>query len=83
MTGETVNLASRLTGLATAGEILVSERIHHALAGQLDDANAGTMTVKGFTEPVSTWRIHGLQRWPGTGGGSSAGEPSCTSCGRH
>jgi class 3 adenylate cyclase len=61
VTGDTVNLASRLTGLATAGEILVSERIHHALAGQLDDADAGTMTVKGFTEPVSTWRIHGLR----------------------
>src|SRR6476619_6873525 len=62
VTGDTVNLASRLTDAAVAGEILISERVRRALADRLDCLEAGSLMMKGFAEPVRAWRLRGL--WP-------------------
>ena len=62
VTGDTVNLASRLTDAAGPGEILVSEAVWRPLAERLDCATRGALTVKGFAEAVSVWRVDGLRR---------------------
>jgi class 3 adenylate cyclase len=57
VTGNAANLASRLTDAAEAGEILVSHETYGALAERFDCVDAGTLDIKGFTEPVRTaWR---------------------------
>ena len=55
--GESVNLAARLTDLAPAGEIFVSEPVQRALAGHARFEARGRYAVKGFAEPVDTWRL--------------------------
>ena len=61
VTGESVNLASRLTDAAQAGEVLISDTVHRALAERLACAEAGALAVKGFAEPVRAWRLLGLR----------------------
>ena len=61
MTGDTVNLASRLTAAAQKGEILASDDTYRALAERFDCVDAGALDIKGFTEPVRAWRFLGLQ----------------------
>lgn len=53
VTGETVNLASRLTDAAGPGEILISDGVRRPLAERLDCSERGALTVKGFAEPVA------------------------------
>jgi class 3 adenylate cyclase/tetratricopeptide (TPR) repeat protein len=61
VTGESVNLASRLTDAAQAGEVLISDAVHRTLAERLACAEAGALAVKGFAEPVRAWRLLGLR----------------------
>jgi AAA ATPase domain/Adenylate and Guanylate cyclase catalytic domain len=61
ITGDSVNLASRLTDEAEAGTILVSDAVRQALAERLDCAELGTLTVKGFSHPVRAFRLLGLR----------------------
>jgi class 3 adenylate cyclase/tetratricopeptide (TPR) repeat protein len=61
VTGNAANLASRLTDAAEAGEIFMSDETRDALAERFDCADAGTLTIKGFAEPVRAWRLRGLQ----------------------
>jgi class 3 adenylate cyclase len=61
VTGNAANLASRLTDAAKTGEILVSDETHDALTERFDCADAGTLDIKGFAEPVRAWRLRGLQ----------------------
>ena len=62
VTGETVNLASRLTDAAGRGEILLSEAAWRPLADRIAGVARGALVVKGFAEPVAVWRLTGLQR---------------------
>ncbi|WP_061173129.1 adenylate/guanylate cyclase domain-containing protein [Caballeronia pedi] len=62
VTGETVNLASRLTGAAGSGEILISEAVRRALADRLDCVARGELAVKGFAKSVPAWCVAGLRR---------------------
>jgi len=55
-----VNLASRLTDAAKAGEILISDRVIETLSGRLRVEAVGAVSVKGFDEPVRVWRLTGL-----------------------
>ncbi len=64
VTGDTVNLASRLTDAAASGEILISEKVRRALAERLDCDEAEALAVKGFAEPVRAWRLRGLRPTP-------------------
>jgi len=61
VTGNAANLASRLTDAAEAGEILVSDETHGALAERFNCVDAGTLDIKGFAEPVRAWRLCGLR----------------------
>lgn len=57
--GDPVNLASRLTGEAAAGEIL-ADRETVALAGNVNARLRGTVPIKGKREPVEVMEILGL-----------------------
>jgi class 3 adenylate cyclase len=61
VTGESGNLGSRLTDAAQAGEVLMSDAVHRALAERLACAEARALEVKGFAEPVRAWRLLGLR----------------------
>jgi tetratricopeptide (TPR) repeat protein len=61
VTGDTVNLASRLTAAAKEGEILASDDTCRALAERFDCVDAGALEIKGFAEPVRAWRLLGLR----------------------
>jgi class 3 adenylate cyclase/tetratricopeptide (TPR) repeat protein len=57
VTGDSVNLAARLTEAARPGEILVSDAVRRALLDRLDCEGAGALAVKGFAAPVQAWRL--------------------------
>lgn len=57
VTGETVNLAARLTDEAAPGEILISEKVWRALPGRLEGDEVGALAVKGFKTPVFARRL--------------------------
>ena len=61
VTGDTVNLASRLTDAARAGEILIAERVRNPLADRLECEPHGEFDVKGFDVPVRAWRLLALR----------------------
>ena len=61
VTGESVNLAARLTDAAAPGEILMSDAVRRSLAGRLDCEEISALRVKGFAEPVRSWRLYGLR----------------------
>ena len=62
VTGNSVNLAARLTETAGPGEILVSDRLWQALAEQFEGADADLLNIAGFAAPVRAWRLAGLRR---------------------
>ena len=62
VTGDTVNLAARLTDEADAGEILVSDLVWRALGSKLECTDAGALTVKGYASPVRAYRLHGFRQ---------------------
>lgn len=56
--GNTVNVASRIAALATAGEILVTKAVAEAAAeADLPVEPAGEHKLRGVSEPVLLWRI--------------------------
>lgn len=61
VTGETVNLASRLAAAAASGETLISDQTRRVLAERLDCADAGELAMKGFAQPVRAWRLRGFR----------------------
>ena len=66
VTGESVNLASRLTDAARAGETLISEHVRNAVEGPADCEHRGSLTVKGFAEPISTYLMRALRQQGGS-----------------
>jgi class 3 adenylate cyclase/tetratricopeptide (TPR) repeat protein len=58
--GDAVNLASRLDGLASAGETVVSSGIHRALASLVEATSAGEVSVKGLAEPVRVYKVRSI-----------------------
>jgi class 3 adenylate cyclase len=61
VTGESVNLASRLCALAQPGETVISEAIQRNLADEIAAEPAGQQTIKGFAAPIAVWRLIGLR----------------------
>jgi adenylate cyclase len=57
--GDTVNTAARLTGLAGAGEILIS--VEAAIAGALDTngLERRTLELRGKNQTVDAWVVNG------------------------
>ncbi len=66
--GDSVNLASRLDGLADPGETLIAEAVRRAVMGHVACESLGEVRVKGLDGPVRVWRARGLLG-AGAGGG--------------
>ena len=64
VTGESVNLAERLTGRAGAGETLLSDALRQTHGGRLDCEVLDELAVKGIDRPVRAWRLRGLRQRP-------------------
>ena len=60
VTGNSVNLASRLTDRAGPGEILLSESVHRLLADRISAALLQESSIEGLSRPVRIWRLIGL-----------------------
>ncbi len=61
ITGDSVNLASRLTDHAETGTILISEAVRVLLGERLDCVDVGLLPIKGLSQPVRAYRLRGLQ----------------------
>jgi adenylate cyclase len=51
----------RLSAVAKAGEILVSNRVHAAIEDVVDAASAGELELKGFHQPVPAYRVTAIR----------------------
>jgi class 3 adenylate cyclase/tetratricopeptide (TPR) repeat protein len=60
ITGDSVNLASRLTDAAPTDIILIADAVRHMLPPGFTFHEAGTLAVKGLVEPVRAWRLIGF-----------------------
>jgi len=57
--GETPNLAARLQAVAEPGSVVVDAATHRLIAGLFDTRNLGAFDLKGFPDPIPTWRVLG------------------------
>jgi class 3 adenylate cyclase/tetratricopeptide (TPR) repeat protein len=57
--GETPNLAARLQSLAAPDTIIISEATQRLLGGLFELEATGEHELKGFSRPVSAWRVLG------------------------
>jgi adenylate cyclase len=55
--GAVTNLASRLADEATAGQILISQRLHAEVEGDVEVEPVGEFTLKGFQRPVAAFNV--------------------------
>ncbi len=55
--GERVNLAARLSGAASAGEILLDEATFARVVALIPSTAVAPMALKGFAEPVRAYRV--------------------------
>lgn len=55
--GESVNLASRLEDLATAGETLISDEIRREIGSRINAEDLGFQSMKNYNEPVKVWKV--------------------------
>jgi class 3 adenylate cyclase len=60
--GETMNLASRLQGIAPVGSVVVSERVHRLAGGSFEYKDLGEQTLKGIARPTRAYRIVGVSQ---------------------
>ncbi|MEP7276183.1 MAG: adenylate/guanylate cyclase domain-containing protein, partial [Betaproteobacteria bacterium] len=65
VTGDAVNLASRLTDVAAAGETAISADVQRAAAALADVEAVGEVELRGFARPQRVWKLRAL-RVPGT-----------------
>lgn len=61
VTGDSVNLASRLDDLARPGEILISNEVRRTVEGQVECEPVGELEVRGIDRPVKVCRVHALK----------------------
>ena len=62
--GDVVNLAARLQGKASAGEILVDQESYARHAGDFPGAKAEQVVLKGFRAPATAYRLQGDRAAP-------------------
>ena len=60
VTGDSVNLAARLTDLARPSETLVSASVQRALGERFVGETLGEQLVDGLPEPVNVWRLRDI-----------------------
>ena len=59
--GDSVNVASRLNGLAKSGEIIISKSVYEHLNDLVDVEALLPQVIKGKSEPIETFRVLGLK----------------------
>lgn len=59
--GDTVNLTSRINGLARAGEIIISQAVLDRLPDRLETTPLPAQKLKGKAEAVSLYRLAGIR----------------------
>ena len=57
LTGDSVNLASRLASKAEGGQTLVSQEIHHIVGDSIRSEKVEDIEAKGFDARVEAWRF--------------------------
>jgi len=57
LTGDAINIASRLEGIADAGEIIVGPDIYHQAANWFEFETREPTRVKGKSDPISIYRV--------------------------
>ena len=60
ITGETVNLASRLEQAAAAGEILIADTTYQLVRDAVDAEATEPLALKGIRDPVTAWRVNNV-----------------------
>lgn len=58
--GNVTNMAARLCGEASGGQILISQRVQGFVADKVQTESVGDMTLKGFHRPVPAFAVLGL-----------------------
>ena len=61
VTGDTVNLASRLSGLAKPSEVLIGQETYRQAEGYFDFEKLEPIKVKGKTDPVKIYKVLSLK----------------------
>jgi class 3 adenylate cyclase/tetratricopeptide (TPR) repeat protein len=64
MTGDTINVAARLTSLAGPGEVIVDGITHHRCRGYVDFETLAPVRVKGKEVPIAVYRVRSIKRKP-------------------
>ena len=59
--GDSVNLASRLEGVACEGQIIINEEVHRYVRDYVVADKLEPMMVKGKSDPVQAWNITSLK----------------------
>ncbi len=59
ITGETPNLAARLQEAAAPGQVVLGETTHRLVEGVFDFEDLGNKELRGFADPVPTWKVVG------------------------
>ncbi|HME25821.1 MAG TPA: AAA family ATPase [Acetobacteraceae bacterium] len=57
--GETLNLASRLEGIAEPDSIVIDDVTRRQIGGLFNSRDLGELTIRGFRAPVRAWRVLG------------------------
>jgi len=60
--GDTTNLAARMQALAEPGTILLTEATHRLVAGYVRSEALAPVKVKGWSDPVSVYKVTGRRR---------------------
>jgi class 3 adenylate cyclase/tetratricopeptide (TPR) repeat protein len=60
VTGDAVNLASRLQELAKPGQTVISDSLRRSIGGLAEAIALGPTAIKGYGAPVPVWRLDGL-----------------------
>ncbi|NOX76561.1 MAG: protein kinase [Gammaproteobacteria bacterium] len=61
VSGETVNIATRLEDMAQPGETLVDDGHYRLVSEQFEAHASGTLTVRGQCQPIPMWSLDGLR----------------------
>lgn len=61
LTGDSVNLASRLADEARGTETLITRFVYQALSEKIDCEPLDSLTVKGFDQPIGVYRLRGFR----------------------
>lgn len=64
LAGDTINTASRLTGVAKPGEIVIGADTYKTAKNHFSFHTSDPITVKGKEEPLQTFRVIGTKRKP-------------------